>query len=169
MNVYHSRKSIDNPKTELQHSSDQRSVGPRKLARLLVFALERAKNADIQAHAGGGKAPGQPSESSRREDELPMSSPESNDSDQITPLALPHRPAEGFSSAVKSPTNGRSAIHDASHGHSGPSDTPKQQYFGAQSPPDREEHVPFLIVDDNAINMKVRSCLSPRHGIGSPY
>lgn len=135
------------------------------MARLLVFALERAKKSGLQAKAQAPHAnnadsvvANKPGQTDTQSNELPLLTETSSHIDSIVSTVLPHRPVEPQQDVVNSST--KADIPDDDVLPLGdavsPGISPAQQ-FQFQSPSDREEHTAFLLVDDNAINIKVCS------------
>lgn len=153
--------------------SNECSVGPRKLARLLVFALERTQKLQAKTQASDQVLPcannansagaNQSGQTDTQSKETPLLSETTSHIDGIVPTVLPHRPVEPQQDVVSSSTKGEMPVDDARPlSDPVPPGISPAQHFQFQSPSDREEHTSFLLVDDNAINMKVCSHPSSR-------
>lgn len=135
--------------------------------------MKRAKKAQAKDHASGKVSPpanrvnggesSQPRESHGYSEDVPLSPQGSGHFGDVAPMDLPHRPIEAQTGVVDSSSTVESPIIDVTPLDHPVSPTSPSHYFQFHTQSDREEHTPFLLVDDNAINMKVRSHPSSRH------
>lgn len=136
------------------------SLGPRKLARILVFALERSERETAQ-HQGAEEpsacknndelgpqiaVPAAAEEAASYFDDTTVATTNHNDDGQsVAPSPLTEVLERGPGLAGEALSSIDKALGSLSPSHLAPETRPS------------EESIPFLLVDDNAINMKVRS------------